>query len=168
MKRLLAFLTALMLLPVSFSAAEEETETFTGPVAKTIEEMNSMLSDSQSVTRMIDTPFYENVTDEDTALEAMGSVMDQLGCDETTMLVLDNVHSTEDGMTYYTFRQKAGDLAIYGGAAKLIVDKNGTAVAAVATVYPNMPDTEDAVWRSRRKRRKISSESGWKRTRPGC
>ena len=122
LKRLLAFLTALMLLPVSFSAAEEETETFTGPVAKTIEEMNSMLSDSQSVTRMIDTPFYENVTDEDTALEAMGSVMDQLGCDDTTRLVLDSVRPTEDGTTCYTFRQKAGDLAVYGAAAKLIVD----------------------------------------------
>ena len=148
-KRFFAFLTVLVLLPFSFSSAEEaeeEAETFTGPVAKTIEEMNAMLPDSKSVTSMIDTPFYENVKDEDTALEAMGSVMDQLGCDETTMLVLDNVHSTEDGMTYYTFRQKAGDLAIYGGAAKLIVDKNGTAVAAVATVYPNMPDTADAVW----------------------
>ena len=104
-KRLLAFLTALMLLPVSFSAAEEEEETFTGPVAKTVEEMNAMLSDSESVTRMIDTPFYENVKDEDTALEAMDSVKDQLGGDDTTRLVLDAVRSTEDGMTYYTFRQ---------------------------------------------------------------
>ena len=78
-KRLLAFLTALMLLPVSFSAAEEEEEeTFNGPVAKTVEEMNAMLTDSKSVTGMIDTPFYENVKDEDTALEAMGSVMDRL------------------------------------------------------------------------------------------
>ena len=146
-KRLLAFLTALMLLPVSFSAAEEEEEeTFNGPVAKTVEEMNAMLTDSQSVTNMIDTPFYENVKDEDTALEAMGSVMDRLGCDDTTRLVLDAVRPTEDGMTYYTFRQKAGDLAVYGSAAKLIVDKNGTAVAAVATVFPNMPDTENVVW----------------------
>ena len=87
-KKLLAFLTALVLLPVSLSAAEEEdeTETFTGPVAKTVDELNAMLGSSQSVTGMIDTPFYENVTDEDTALEAMGSVMDRLGCDDTTKL----------------------------------------------------------------------------------
>ena len=146
MKRLLAFLTALVLLPVSFSLAEEDTEEIRGPVAKTISELNGMLNGGESVTRMIDTPFYENVTDIGTALEALGSVMDRLGCDDTTRLVPDAVRPTEDGMTYYSFRQKAGDLAVYGGAAKLIVDKNGTAVAAVATVYPNMPDTEDAVW----------------------
>ena len=108
MKRLLAFLLVLVLLPVSFAAAEDkiateegtETETVSGPVAKTIDEMNAMLSDSASVTNMIDEPFYENVKDEDTALEAMGSVMDRLGCDDTTRLVLDSVRSTEDGMTY--------------------------------------------------------------------
>jgi len=145
-KRLLAFLTALMLLPVSLSLAEEETKVITGPVAKTLEELNSMLSSSDSVTTMIDEPFCENVTDEEAALEAMGSVMDQLGCDDTTILILDTVRSTEDDLTVYTFRQQAGDLAVYGGIAKLIVDRNGTAVAAVATVYPNMPDTENVIW----------------------
>jgi Zn-dependent metalloprotease len=146
MKRLLALLTVLVLLPLSFAAAEEESVAVSGPVAKTVEELSSMLDSGESVTNMIDTPFYENVTDEDAAMEAIGSVMDQLGCDETTKLILDTTRPTEDGMTYYTFRQKAGDLAVYGGAAKLIVDKNGTAVAAVATIFPNMPDTEDVVW----------------------
>jgi len=148
MKRLLAFLTVLVLLPVFFSAAEEgtETEAISGPVGKTIDEINAMLDGSESITRMIDEPFYENVKDEDAALEAMGSVMDRLGCDDTTRLVLESVRPTEDGMTYYTFKQKAGDLAVYGGAAKLIVNKNGTAVAAVATVYRDMPDTENIVW----------------------
>ena len=145
-RRLLAFLTALALLPVSLSLAEEETKVISGPVAKTIDELNAMLDSSDSVTTIIDEPFYENVKDEDTALEAMGSVMDRLGCDDTTRLVLDTVRSTEDDLTVYTFRQQAGDLAVYGGVAKLIVDKNGTAVAAVATVYPNMPDSEDVVW----------------------
>lgn len=145
-RRLLAFLTVLVLLPVSLSLAEKETEAITGPVAKTLEELNSMLNSAESVTTMIDEPFYENVTDENVALEAMGSVMDRLGCDDTTMLILDTVRSTEDDLTVYTFRQQAGDLAVYGGVAKLIVDKNGTAVAAVATVFPDMPDSEDAVW----------------------
>lgn len=150
-KRLLAFLMVLVLLTVSLSATagegvEADAEVVKGPVAKTIDDLNAMLDGGESVTSMIDTPFYENVTDENTALEAMGSVMDQLGCDDTTRLVLDSIRSTEDGMTYYTFRQKVGDLAVYGGAAKLIMDKNGTAVAAVATIFPNMPDTEDVVW----------------------
>lgn len=142
----LAFLTALVLLPLSLSLAEEETETISGPVAKTVEELNAMLDSADSVTTMIDEPFYENVTDENAALDAMGSVTEQLGCDDTTILVLDTVRSTEDGLTVYTFRQQAGDLAVYGGVAKLIVDKNGTAVAAVATVFPDMPDSGDAVW----------------------
>lgn len=145
-RRFLAFLMVLVLLPVSLSLAEEGTETITGPVAKTVEELSEMLDCADSVTTMIDEPFYENVKDEDTALEAMGSVMDRLGCDDTTRLVLDNVRSTEDGLTIYSFRQKAGDLAVYGAAAKLIVDKNGTAVGAVATIYPEMPDSENVVW----------------------
>ena len=145
-KRLLAFLMALALLPVSFSLAEEGTKALSGPVAKTVDELNAMLDSADSVTTIIDEPFYENVKDEDTALDAMGSVTEQLGCDDTTILVLDTVRSTEDGLTVYTFRQQAGDLAVYGGVAKLIVDRNGTAVAAVATVYPDMPDSGDAVW----------------------
>ena len=138
---IMLILTALVLLPVSISLAEEETEPIVGPVAKTEAELNTMLDSGESVTTMIGEPFYENVTDEDVALEAMGSVMERLGCDDTTRLVLDTVRSTEDNLTVYTFRQQAGDLAVYGGIAKLIVDKNGTAVAAVATVYPDMPDT---------------------------
>lgn len=143
---IMLILTALVLLPVSISLAEEETEPIVGPVAKTEAELNTMLDSGESVTTMIGEPFYENVTDEDVALEAMGSVMERLGCDDTTRLVLDTVRSTEDNLTVYTFRQQAGDLAVYGGIAKLIVDKNGTAVAAVATVYPDMPDTTETVW----------------------
>ena len=137
-RRSLAFLTALVLLPLSLSLAEE-TELVMGPVAKTMDELNAMLDSADSVTTMIDEPFYENVTDEAAALDAMGSVAEQLGCDDTTILVLDTVRSTEDGLTVYTFRQQAGDLAVYGGVAKLIVDRNGTAVAAVATIFPGMP-----------------------------
>ena len=149
-KRLLAFLMALVLLAVSLSAAAEEAEAdaevIQGPVAKTIDDLNAMLDGGEPVTSMIDTPFYENVTDEATAMAVMESAMDRLGCDDTTKLVPDGVHSTKGGLTYYMFRQKAGDLAVYGGAAKLIVDKNGTAVAAVATIYPNMPDKKNMVW----------------------
>ena len=147
-KRILAILAALALLPLSLSAAEtaEETETITGPVAKSMEELDAMLDSAESVTTMIDEPFYENVTDEDKALDAMGSVMERLGCDDSTVLVLDTVRTTEDNLTVYTFLQQAGDLAVYGGAAKLIVDADGTAVAAIATIYPGMPDSGDAVW----------------------
>ena len=135
-RRFLAFLTALVLLPVSLSLAEEQAEPVIGPVAKTMDELNAMLDSAEPVTTIIDEPFYENVTDIDTALDAMGSVAERLGCDDTTILDLDTGRSTEDGLTVYTFRQQAGDLAVTGGVAKLIVDKNGTAIGAVATVYP--------------------------------
>ncbi len=81
-RRLIACRTALVLLPVSLSLAEKETEAITGPVAKTMDELNAMLDSAESVTTMIDEPFYENVTDEDAALDAMGSVMERLGCDD--------------------------------------------------------------------------------------
>ena len=145
-RRIFAILSAIVLLSVSLSVAAEERE-IAGPVAKTMEELNAMLESSESVTTMIDEPFYENVKDEESVLAAMGSVMDRLGCDDTSRLVLDSVRSTEDGLTVYTFRQHAGDLAVDGGIAKLLVDRNGTAVAAIATIYPNMPNAEDAVWK---------------------
>jgi len=102
MKRFLAFLTVLVLLPVSLSLAEAETEVITGPVAKTVDELDAMLDSSESVTTIIKEPFYENVSNEDTALEAMGSVMDRLGCEDTTRLVLDTVRSTEAGKKTWT------------------------------------------------------------------
>ena len=146
-RRILAILTALVLIPVSFSLAEEEeTAEIYGPVAGTLEELNAMLDSGDPVTAMITEPFYENVTDEEAALDAMGSVMDRLGCDDTTRLALDTVRCTEDGLTVYTFRQMAGDIAVYGGVTKLIVDSSGTAVAAVSTVFPDMPDSEGLVW----------------------
>ena len=37
-KRLLSFLMVLVLLPVSLSLAEEESEAISGPVAKTVDE----------------------------------------------------------------------------------------------------------------------------------
>ena len=167
-RRLLAFLTVLVLLPVSLSLAEKETEAITGPVAKTLDELNSMLNSAESVTTMIDEPFYENVTDENVALEAMGSVMDRLGCDDTTMLILDTVRSTEDDLTVYTFRQQAGDLAVYGGVAKLIVDKTGRLSPLLLPYSRICRIRRTRCGRSRRKRRKRLSGSRRRRTTPGC
>ena len=70
-RRFLTFLTVLALLQCSFSLAEEKTEPILGPVAKTVDELNAMLDSAESVTTMIDEPFYENVTDENTALDAI-------------------------------------------------------------------------------------------------
>ena len=141
-KRFLAFLSALVLLPFSLSLAEEETEPLIGPVTRTMDELNAMLDSGNPVTTMISEPFYENVTDENAALDALGSVMEQLGCDDTTQLVLDTIRPTEDGLTVYTFLQQAGDLAVNGGAAKLIVDSDGTAVVAMQ-MYGEDPEHPD-------------------------
>ncbi len=46
-RRIFAILSAIVLLSVSLSAAAEERE-ITGPVAKTVEELNAMLESSES------------------------------------------------------------------------------------------------------------------------
>ena len=47
--------------------------------------------------------------------------------------MLDSINETE-GLTYYTFRQIVSDVIVQGASVKLIVDANGTAICAVASL----------------------------------
>lgn len=144
MKKLLSLLCVLVLclcrLPVLAEDAEDPAdETFLNTLWKLIEK-------TETINTLIDTPPDVKVTDADSALEALGSVADQLGCDEHTILVLDSIRPTETGLTYYTFYQAAGDIPVTGGTAKMIVDQEGTVVLTLATIYPNLPDPDSLVW----------------------
>lgn len=145
MKRIISLLLALFLL-LGAAFAEEDVETEDGEL--TLEALGTMLDMTTTVSRVISRPFYENVTDEESATEAMGSIAEELGADETTYLALDSIRPTETGLTYYTFYQvAAGNLPVTGGAAKLVVDADGTAVCAVGTLYPDMPDIDEDEWK---------------------
>ena len=75
-------------------AEDPADETFLNTLWKLIEK-------TETINTLIDTPPDVKVTDADSALEALGSVADQLGCDEHTILVLDSIRPTENGLTYY-------------------------------------------------------------------
>lgn len=87
----------------------------------------------------IDEPFYDGVieTNED-AEEAVKSVFDRIGADETTVLTLAEIRPTED-KKYYTFYQIAGATRVYGAAVKLVVDENGKADGLISAIVPNLP-----------------------------
>ncbi len=92
-----------------------------------------------SVQTFIGEPFYDGVIkDEYDALDAIYSVLDFVGGDASTELDPVVIQTTEDDTTYYTFRQMAGDVAVYGSTVKLITDKDGQAIGLVSSLVPNL------------------------------
>ena len=131
MKKITALLLAAVMMMSSLCAFAEENAD-----AKLEELLNlakEILERGTFVTTIITEPFYEGVTDEETANAAVESIMSQLGADETTRLMLDTVYSVDD-LTYYSYRQVLGDVLVEQGSVKLIVDGNGTAVCAVGSL----------------------------------
>ena len=145
MKKLLALLCVLALCLCSFPVSAEDVDKSAGTI--TVSDLERLAEISEAVNTVIDTPLDVKVTDEASAMEAIGSVADQLGCDENTRLVLDSIRPTETGLTYYTFYQAAGDIPVTGGAAKLVVDQAGTVLLTLATIHPDMPDPDSLVWK---------------------
>lgn len=102
-------------------------------------EYQRALSAEGIVTGFIGEPFYDKaIEDEEDALEAAQSVIDRVGGDETTILELVEIRPTETGTTYYTFRQQAGDVVVYGASVKLVVNKDHKAVGLVSAIMPNI------------------------------
>ncbi|MBO7663432.1 MAG: M4 family metallopeptidase [Clostridia bacterium] len=132
---LAALLTAALLLPGLTGLAEEAAAL---PDQERINEISfAMETRGNVVTTVITEPFYEGVTDEDSAIDALESVWDRLGADEHTQLLLDAVYETED-LTYYTFRQTVGSVVVESAGAKLIADKEGRAVCAVGSLVAGL------------------------------
>jgi hypothetical protein len=85
------------------------------------------------------------IKDYSDAYEAVLSVYDRIGADETTDLELAEVRPTEDNICY-TFYQMAGDIRVYGDAVKLITDNDGKAIGLVSAILPNVKAAPIAVW----------------------
>ena len=110
-----------------------------------IEDENAFSGDG-TVTAFIGEPFYDGVIkDYSDAYEAVLSVYDRIGADETTDLELAEVRPTEDNICY-TFYQMAGDIRVYGNAVKLITDNDGKAIGLVSAILPNVKAAPIAVW----------------------
>lgn len=115
-------------------------------------ETTKALSGKGVVSTFIGEPFYDGkVTNEDEAIAAVESVMDRIGGDETTRLEINAVRPTETGTTYYTLRQRSGEVLVIGASAKLIVDKDGNAIGLVASILPDvhLPDTDTWIEQSK-------------------
>lgn len=98
-------------------------------------------------TAFIGEKFYDGkIKDQDAALEAVQSVIDRIGGDETTKVELFAERPTETGTTYYVFRQRAGDVLVYGASVKLVVNKDGEAVGLISALMPNIQLEDLAEW----------------------
>lgn len=93
--------------------------------------------------------FYDGtVTNEEEALELVTGVLEYIGGDDTTSLELAAIDGpTEEGNTYYTFSQIAGDIKVYGASLKLVTDKDGHAIGLNSTLVPDLNVSADVDWR---------------------
>ena len=91
-----------------------------------------------SLTAFIGENFYDGVVEnEDDALDAVYSVIEEIGGDDTTVLEIEDITESEESV-YYTFRQYAGDMTVYGASVKLITDWDGNVRGLVSSIVPGI------------------------------
>ena len=133
MKKITALLLAAVMLLSGLNVFAEDANAQWQQGEEILNLVRAIRTGGTVVTTVITEPFYEGVTDEKTADAAVESIMDKLGADETTQLMLDAVYSVDD-LTYYSYRQIVGDVLVEHASVKLIVDGNGTAICAVGSL----------------------------------
>ncbi|MCR5487408.1 MAG: M4 family metallopeptidase [Lachnospiraceae bacterium] len=127
------------------NTGEEFSDTEQGELPD--ETVEKAMSGKGAVTAFLGDPFYNGqIKNADDALEAVYSVVKEIGGDASTEFDYEAVDETEDGVTYYTFRQTVGDLSVYGAAAKLIADKNGQAIGLVSSIIPELEAPPRDLW----------------------
>ena len=98
-------------------------------------------------TEFIGEPFYEGViNNEEDAQEALYSVIDRLGGDENTELVLHDEFGNGEETTIYCFEQALGGIHVNKGNVKLIVDKDGKALGVISTLVSGLEIDPGYVW----------------------
>ena len=118
-----------------------------GTMKEAFELDNHALSGEGAVTRFIGEPFYDGKIENDgDAYAAVISVIERLGGDESTELVLKAVQPTEDDITYYMFAQVADMVEVYGSSIKLIVNKDKEAIGLVSTIVPKLKINSGQDW----------------------
>ncbi|MBR3245949.1 MAG: M4 family metallopeptidase [Parasporobacterium sp.] len=150
LKKVTVSVIAILLLLSMVLTACGEQKPASESVGKTLKEIKldqDAFTGKGSVTKFIGEPFYDGKiqTDED-AYEAVSSVLEEIGGDESTQLQLKSSQPTEDGITYYIFSQVADLIDVYGSAVKLIVNKDQEAIGLVSTIVPNLTVEKDQNW----------------------
>ncbi|MCR5775227.1 MAG: M4 family metallopeptidase [Lachnospiraceae bacterium] len=108
----------------------------------------SYSSDDSSIQGFIGEPFYEGVVDEVTALDAVYSISDRIADGKDIDLEIFCIDGpNNEGMYYYTFRQVADNITVYGATVKLIVDKDNRAIGLVSSLYPEIGTGDTGNWR---------------------
>ena len=115
---------------------EEKSEEHT-PISD--EMLEHIITGEGARTAFIGEPFYDGIISSDQdAMEAIYSVLDYVGGDETTYLEPVEAFRNEEGTIVYDFRQMASDVSVYGATVKLIADKDGHAVGLVSSLVPGL------------------------------
>ena len=102
-----------------------------------------------AIQRFIGEDFYEGtVKNEDEALELVNTVLEYIGGDYSTQVVLSDINGgAEEGTTFYTFMQVVGDIKVYGASIKLVTDKDGHAIGLNSTLIPDLNVSADVDWK---------------------
>jgi len=111
------------------------------------ETIDSAINGEGAVSSFIGEPFYNGtIEDENDALDAIYAAMEYIGGDGSTELAMPRIMTISEGLTYYTFQQVVGNISVYGGSAKLIVNKNKEAIGLVSSIIPNLEAPSSDTW----------------------
>ena len=89
--------------------------------------------------------FDRAIESEDDAADAVESVYERIGADDSVTLELETVYPTEDD-TYYVYTQRVGDVRVQGAAVKLAVNKDKKVTGLVSAVMPNVKVADLDTW----------------------
>lgn len=104
-------------------------------------------SAGQPYTCFIKHSFYDGiVTDEESALQAIESVKQEIHADENTEFVLSDISENQEGTCFYSFQQAVGGIQVHGSIVKLIVDKEGKVSGLVSSLMEGLELSPDDVW----------------------
>ncbi|MBR0403983.1 MAG: M4 family metallopeptidase [Eggerthellaceae bacterium] len=137
----------------SGEAADGEEQAADGEQQQTYEEVQAAYEEALRGKGLVSSFVSENVTDATVTSEAeaqrvIGTLIDKMGGDDTTEMDLVNAIPTENGTTYYIFRQEAGEVLVHGASAKIIVNKDGKVTGLVSAILPDVkvtPATRDGL-----------------------
>ena len=148
MKRLLGILTAIVMLMTFCFGATAFAESPAGPflTLEAIQALNNNnvvidINDGH-VTFVGGTCTSDKVQSSDAAAKVVENMIPLMGGDSRTTFEPWRTLYDSFGNTYYVFQQVYADTIVQGGAAKVIIDREGNMVGLTCSVVSDLPDEE--------------------------